>query len=103
MWQIAFQVFGWLLFAFWASLLIPTWFVGHNRRLRTMSAGMSPPEKWPRVSILVPARNEGVQIEAALKSLLAIDYPDLEIIAIDDRSTDRTGEVMDQLGATDPR
>lgn len=103
MWQIAFQFFGWLLFAFWASLLIPTWFVVHNWRLRRMAAGMSPPDKWPRVSILVPARNEGVQIEAALKSLLVIDYPDLEIIAIDDRSTDRTGEVMDQLGATDPR
>jgi glycosyltransferase involved in cell wall biosynthesis len=51
----------------------------------------------PRVSIIVPARNEEETIEAGLKTLLALDYDNYEVIAIDDRSTDRTGEIMDRL------
>ena len=45
---------------------------------------------WPPVSILVPAYNEGQTIEAALRSLLEIDYPALEIIVVDDGSKDDT-------------
>lgn len=51
----------------------------------------------------MPARDEGQKIEQALSSLLAIDYPNLEIIAIDDRSQDATGELMDRLAARDGR
>ncbi len=51
----------------------------------------------PRVSIIVPARNEEETIESGLKALRALDYENYEIIAVDDRSTDRTGEIMDRL------
>ena len=51
----------------------------------------------PRVSIIVPARNEEETIEKALKSLLALDYNNYEVIAVNDRSTDRTGEIMDEV------
>ncbi len=51
----------------------------------------------PRVSIIVPARNEEETIEQALKSLLALDYDNYEVIAVNDRSTDRTGEILDEL------
>lgn len=53
----------------------------------------------PRVSIIVPARNEEAALELALRSLLALDYPDFEIIAINDRSTDATGEIMERVAA----
>jgi glycosyltransferase involved in cell wall biosynthesis len=53
----------------------------------------------PRVSIIVPARNEEESIEQALTQLLALDYDNYEIIAVNDRSTDRTGEIMDNLAA----
>jgi glycosyltransferase involved in cell wall biosynthesis len=51
----------------------------------------------PRVSIIVAARNEAGHIEAALRSLLELDYPDYEVIAVDDRSEDATGAILDRL------
>ena len=51
----------------------------------------------PRVSIIVPARNEEESIEQALRTLLALDYDNYEVIAINDRSTDSTGEIMERV------
>jgi glycosyltransferase involved in cell wall biosynthesis len=51
----------------------------------------------PRVSVIVPARNEEKTIEQALRTLLALDYDNYEVIAVNDRSTDRTGEIMERL------
>jgi glycosyltransferase involved in cell wall biosynthesis len=52
----------------------------------------------PRVSIIVPARNEEVDIERSLISLLELDYDNYEVIAVNDRSTDRTGDIMEKVG-----
>ena len=54
----------------------------------------------PSVAVVVPARNEGGTIEKCLLSLLAQDYPDLHIVAVDDRSSDATGAIMDRIAAT---
>jgi glycosyltransferase involved in cell wall biosynthesis len=51
----------------------------------------------PRISIIVPARNEQEAIEQALGTLLALDYDNYEVIAVNDRSTDRTGEIMERV------
>src|SRR5579862_1748580 len=51
----------------------------------------------PKVSIIVPARNEETDIAQCLSSLLDLDYGDYDVIAINDRSTDRTGEIMEEL------
>jgi glycosyltransferase involved in cell wall biosynthesis len=56
-----------------------------------------PPGERPSVAIIVPARNEEESIEQALMRLEALDYENYQIIAVDDRSTDRTGEIMDRL------
>ncbi|MCU1287127.1 MAG: glycosyl transferase, family 2 [Acidobacteriales bacterium] len=55
----------------------------------------------PRVTVVVPARNEAEGIQQCLSSLLALDYPNYEVIAVNDRSTDRTGEIMDEIAATE--
>jgi len=55
----------------------------------------SSPETLPRVSVVIAARNEELDLPATLDDLLAQDYPNLEIIVVEDSSTDRTGEVID--------
>lgn len=58
---------------------------------------------WPRVSIVVPACNEALGVEGALRSLLEQRYPSLQVVAVDDRSSDGTGAIMDRLAAADER
>ena len=56
-------------------------------------------EPQPSIAIIVPARNEGATVEQCLRSLLGQDYPRYEICAVDDRSTDATGAIMDRIQA----
>ena len=58
------------------------------------------PSNHPRVSIIVPACNEEEDIEQGLSGLLALDYDNYEVIAVNDRSTDRTGEIMERVAAS---
>jgi glycosyltransferase involved in cell wall biosynthesis len=55
------------------------------------------PKGEPRVSIIVPARNEEEHIRETLVRLLALDYSNYEVITVNDRSTDRTGLIMDEV------
>jgi glycosyltransferase involved in cell wall biosynthesis len=57
----------------------------------------------PRVAIIVPARNEEKDIELSLTRLLELDYDNYEVVAVNDRSTDRTGEIMERVEKTSPQ
>lgn len=61
------------------------------------------PQRWPKLSVIIPACNEADIIEAATRSRLSDGYPNLEVLLIDDRSDDATGEIIDRLAATDDR
>ncbi|MFI5304126.1 MAG: glycosyltransferase, partial [Nitrospiria bacterium] len=54
-------------------------------------------EKFPLISIVIAARNEFKKIEPALLSVLKQDYPNFEVIVIDDRSTDGTSALLDRI------
>src|SRR6185436_3773390 len=57
----------------------------------------------PKVTIVVAARDEATKIEAAVRSMLAQQYPACEVVVVADRSTDGTGEILDRLAVAEPR
>ena len=57
----------------------------------------------PKISLILAARDEQDKLPAALSTLLAIDYPRLEVIAVDDRSGDATPQILDELAANHPQ
>ena len=63
----------------------------------------APDGECPRLSILFAARDEEEKLPAALATLMEIDYPNLEVVAVNDRSTDATGQILDDFAALHPR
>jgi glycosyltransferase involved in cell wall biosynthesis len=57
----------------------------------------------PSVSIIVPAKDEGERIRGCIESCLGQDYPNFEVMAVDDRSVDNTGQVMDAMARENPK
>jgi glycosyltransferase involved in cell wall biosynthesis len=102
-WQTVYWIAGGILALAWFSRIVeakfgmphvadiarPEW----DRRPSTANGE-------PRVSIIVPARNEEEHIRETLVQLLALEYSNYEIIAVNDRSTDRTGRIMDEVAAS---
>jgi cellulose synthase/poly-beta-1,6-N-acetylglucosamine synthase-like glycosyltransferase len=100
--RFLFAVFAWLVAAIWLWRVVPAlWMLPRVPNLLSASpaAGESSdaPTAWPSVTVVVPAKDEAAAIENSLRSLLASDYPNLQIVAVDDRSTDATGKLMDAL------
>ena len=95
--------FGWILFVGIAFWVVPPvlWFV--LRQLRPVLTSDTDISRWPRVSVIVPARNEAAAVEQSLRSLLKLDYPDVQLLAVNDRSTDDTGAIMNRVAGDDPR
>jgi glycosyltransferase involved in cell wall biosynthesis len=57
----------------------------------------------PRISVLFAARDEEEKLPGALATLVAVDYPNLEIMAVDDRSSDTTSRILDEFAASHPQ
>ncbi len=62
-----------------------------------------PPGGWPTLAVAFAARDEAAMVAAATRSMLAQDYPGLEVIAVDDRSIDATGAILEDLAGEDGR
>jgi cellulose synthase/poly-beta-1,6-N-acetylglucosamine synthase-like glycosyltransferase/peptidoglycan/xylan/chitin deacetylase (PgdA/CDA1 family) len=89
----------------WLLVLVALLFVARvfvllvfaRRHARTVRSREYEDEFTPPVSVIVPAFNEVVGIERSVRSLAASDYPDLEVIVVDDGSTDGTGDLVQGL------
>jgi glycosyltransferase involved in cell wall biosynthesis len=57
----------------------------------------------PKISVIFAARDEQEKLPAALATLLSMDYPALEIVAVDDRSSDATAQILDDFAAQHPQ
>ena len=73
------------------------------RRAPRLDDPAAPPGPAPAVSVILPARNESAFIGRCLESLAAQDYPDYEVVAVDDSSDDGTGRIISEHAARDPR
>ncbi len=101
-------ILGGLLVLLWLFLALDGW-----RGQRSMPVLRELPERpmargdgpttLPRVCLIAAARNEAPGLEAAVQSWLALEYPALEMVLINDRSTDQTGQIIDRLAHDNPR
>jgi chlorobactene glucosyltransferase len=89
---------GPLLFGF----MILSMFEG-RRRMTVLFNAPPLPDPAPRVTVMIPARNEAANIEKCVTSVLGQDYPNLRVVVANDRSTDATGEILERLAANDAR
>jgi chlorobactene glucosyltransferase len=95
-WQVhPYTIIGFLAFCLLTAL-------GNSLFIRRLRRVHSPLEQTPFVSILVPARNEALNIEKCIRSLLAQEYPSFEVIALDDQSTDATRSILEDIQKEKP-
>jgi glycosyltransferase involved in cell wall biosynthesis len=92
--RVAGLVLGWGVALLWATRSV-AWLRGMSRLPDLLEQPIGPVRG--SVSVIVPARNEGAAVADGLRSLLASRGVQLEVIAVDDRSTDETGRAMDAL------
>ncbi len=94
---------------YWPLLMMLVWVIGgllfaYLHEAGTKRRDRPPPMKNPiSVTILIPCYNEEDNAEETIRACAAQDYPDFEIIAVNDGSKDRTAEVLDRLAAEIPR
>jgi cellulose synthase/poly-beta-1,6-N-acetylglucosamine synthase-like glycosyltransferase len=104
--MISSALFWWSLTGFVIHLVMATIMArasGEVRRLADQAPELPEGVEWPSVTVVIPARNEERNIREALGSVLQLDYPRLEVLAVNDRSTDRTGEILDEFAAEHDR
>ncbi len=73
------------------------------RSLKTPRSDSKIAEPAPLISVLIPARNEETNVETCLESLQKQDYPNFEILVLDDNSSDNTANIVEQVAAADDR
>jgi cellulose synthase/poly-beta-1,6-N-acetylglucosamine synthase-like glycosyltransferase len=92
-----FTVFAWGIAALW--IIIVGVFANACRKRSSLLPLYDSPASYdlPKLSVIVAARNETACIETCIRSLFQQDYPALEVVAVNDRSTDDTGEILNRL------
>ena len=88
------------VFAFVAWLLAFIQTIVNLRVMPRLGADRSP-RNGPLVSVVIPARDEAHIIDRTVRAFLAQDYPNIEVIVVNDRSTDATGDILRRID--DPR
>ena len=91
-----------LIAAFWIFHGLQTAY-GARRLPRMKNVLPASDQECPSVSLLFAARDEEAKLPAALETVAALDYPSLEVVAVDDRSADATAKILDEVAAKKAR
>jgi chlorobactene glucosyltransferase len=97
--SVLYVLFGPLTWGF----MILSMFEGRRKMAGVLRKAPPLPEPAPPVTVMIPARNEESNIEICLTKVLGQDYPNLNVVVADDRSSDRTPEILARLAAADSR
>ena len=89
-------IYGYVFTGLWALIYVSLMYMNKNL-VYFDKLKFDIPDKWPSLSVIVPACNEEADIEQAASSLVSQDYPHLQVILVNDRSTDNTGRIIDRL------
>lgn len=102
LWQQIIVGSSWLLAAAWVHRVAnQVWNMPSVPDLTTLDWDMAP-ARAAKLAVIVPAKDEAEHIEATLESLRLQEYPHVRVIAVDDRSTDRTGEIAEAYARKHP-
>ncbi|MFO7908369.1 MAG: glycosyltransferase [Planctomycetota bacterium] len=99
MWWTVLAAFT-LVLVTWTCLRIT---IGNRRLGKLRDQDPAGIDRWPSVSVVVAARNEEENLQEALESLLRMDYDNYEVIVVDDRSVDRTADILEECSAEHSR
>ncbi len=97
LYTIGLAVLAWTIACSWMAIIFVFVSACRNRSSLRPETDSSRLSELPQLSVIVAARNESDCIETCIRSLFRQDYPDLEVVAVNDRSTDDTGEILDRL------
>jgi biofilm PGA synthesis N-glycosyltransferase PgaC len=90
------------LFMAWLWMQGAVFYYWHYER-KDPPVSQPPALNYPPVSVIIPCYNEGQNARETIGAALALDYPDFEVIAVNDGSTDDTGSILNELAASNPR
>lgn len=91
------MIYFYLSTAFFIGGIFIVYWLHNQYHLDIIVKPTPPPADAPLISVCVPARNEQRNIRACVESILVQDYPSFEVIVLDDRSTDATPEILNNL------
>ena len=97
------MVYFYLSTAFFIGGILIIYWLHNQYHLDIIVEPAPPPPQAPLISVCIPARNEERNIRACIEAALAQDYPNLELIVLDDRSTDATPSILADIASQDPR
>jgi len=97
------MVYFYLSTAFFIGGILIIYWLHNQHHLDIIVEPAHPPPRAPLISVCIPARNEERNIRSCVEAMLAQEYPNFEVIVLDDRSTDATPSILADIASRDPR
>lgn len=96
------QIYAIVMFVMWAGMSL--YLIINTRRIAYLkNIAPLPTDRAPAVAVIIAVKDEEAEVEEALRSVCALDYPNFRVIVINDRSTDNTASILQRMAENNPR